>query len=204
MCAKIIKYAMQMRPQSELDKKMRLVYARPVLSGRAENKDIIKELSDSTTLTATDIEAVLTGLRERLVYHLRNGELVTLNGIGSFRVRIKSQQAADSDGHVKMEDLHVSGVQFKPSQEFLSKVQDVDFKLTAGTSINMPSDKEISLKLDEHFSRTSYITTSDIMRAFRLSRRRSLQIAAQLVERGILVRNGKGSTTHYVLAVNAS
>ena len=197
-----INYTLQLRPETGIDKKKRLVWARPVLTGTVDNSDIAQELSRSTTLTPTDVEAVLTGLGEKLMEHLRHGELVRLNGIGSFSVRIKSEQGADKKGHFRMEDLHVSGILFRPSKEFLSKVQDVDFNLTPGPSVEMPSDEEISLKLDEHFARIPTITSTDIMQMFGISRHRSLNIIAKLVERGTLVRNGRGSSTHYVKAAN--
>ena len=194
-----IDYTMQLRQQSAIDKKKRVVYARPVLRGKVGNEEITEELVRSTTLTASDIAAVLTGLGERLAEHLRQGELVTLKGIGSFSVRIKSEQGKKKNGRVKMTDLHVSGVLFRPATDFLETVQEVEFNLTAGPTVRMPSEEKISTALQKHFSKTGFITSSDIMEELHVSRRRSRQILTQLVDGGVLTRRGKGPMTHYVL-----
>jgi len=133
------------------------------------------------------------------VAHLRRGELVTLDGIGSFGVRLKSEQGKDAKGKLRMDDLHVSGVLFRPADEFLTKVQNVEFKLIGGARLDMPSDEEIELMLRERFAKTDYITCSQIARALQVSRRRSYQIVEQLVEQNVLARRGVGPTTHYVL-----
>lgn len=194
-----IDYALQLRQQTSLDKKKRIVYARPVLSGKSGDDEITEELVHSTTLTSSDIAAVLTGLGERLAEHLRRGELVTLKGIGSFSVRIKSEQGRKKNGRVSMTDLRVSGILFRPAPEFLRTVQDVDFSLTAGPVVKTPSEEKITAALDKHFAKTGFITSSDVMRELRVSRRRSRQILTQLVDDGVLTRRGTGPMTHYVL-----
>lgn len=193
-----INYAMQLRSLSGWEKKKRQVFARPVIKGKSGNADIAEALVRSTTLTRADIEAVLTGLGEQLVDCLRRGELVTLDGIGSFSVRIKSEQTTDSKGKVKLDDLHVSGVLFKPSRDFLNKVQEVSFKPTAGPVVTMPSDEEVALKMDAHFESSDYITSSDVIRMFRVSQRRCRMLLQRLVDEGRLLRRGHGPTTHYI------
>jgi len=199
-----IDYTLKLRPERASDKKQRRVYSSPVFREKVDSKDIASELVSSTTLTETDIIAVLTGLSERLASHLRSGELVTLEGIGSFGVRLKSEQGTDRKGRLTTKDTRVSGILFRPSEEFLTKVRDVHFRLTAGPRIKMPDDEEILQKLNEHFATKDFITCPVLADKLGVSKRRSHQIAARLVEQGILSRRGRGSTTHYVLGEKGS
>ena len=193
-----IKYSYKLRPQSALDKKSRKVYAYPIAAGRTTGSDIAENLTASTTLTRTDVDAVLAGLREQLIDGLRRGEIIVIEGIGSFQVRLKSEQGADTGGKFRLDNLHVGGVCFRPAAAFLAAVQDVGFQLTAAPLPYSPTDEKISLMLDELFEHNNSITTTDVMRYMNISRRRSLCLLARLTDEGRLVRLGHGTNTLYV------
>ena len=69
-------------------------YATAKSSGEVTFKDISKEISQgSTTVSDTDVMAVLNDLTKLLARHLSAGEIVRFGDFGSFQVSVKSEGA---------------------------------------------------------------------------------------------------------------
>lgn len=68
-------------------------YGRAVSMGRITMKNLAEEISHSTTVTKADIMAVLAELSHVMKAHLQDSKVVVLDGIGSFKVGIRSTPA---------------------------------------------------------------------------------------------------------------
>ena len=87
---------------------------------------ISAELSKSTTLTATDIKAVIEGLIEFTMLHVASGWRVRLGNLGTFYPTLKNKPAA------KFKDWspsRISGLlaRFNPSTQFLPLLSEATF-----------------------------------------------------------------------------
>ena len=70
-------------------------------------EDLLKEIPKGCSLKKSDLLAVLTELSEFLLRHLRQGEVVDLDGIGRFKLEVKGQGViSPADFH---EQTDVSG-----------------------------------------------------------------------------------------------
>ena len=54
-------------------------------------KDLLKEIPRNCSLKRSDLLAALTELSEFLLRHLRQGEIVDIDGIGRFKLEVKGQ-----------------------------------------------------------------------------------------------------------------
>ena len=54
-------------------------------------EDLLKEIPKGCSLKKSDLLAALTELSEFLLHHLRQGEVVDLDGIGRFKLEVKGQ-----------------------------------------------------------------------------------------------------------------
>ena len=54
-------------------------------------EDLLKEIPRSCSLKKSDLLAALTELSEFLLHHLRQGEVVDMDGIGRFKLEVKGQ-----------------------------------------------------------------------------------------------------------------
>ena len=68
-------------------------YGRAVSMGRVKTADLAEEISHSTTVTRADIMAVLIELTQVMKKHLQNSMTVELDGLGDFRVGLKTKVA---------------------------------------------------------------------------------------------------------------
>lgn len=72
-------------------------YGKAVVLGKVSTKDLSEEISHATTVTRADVLAVLTELSDALKRHLLNSQKVSLDGLGSFRVGIKSSMTDEKE-----------------------------------------------------------------------------------------------------------
>lgn len=68
----------------------RLFYPRVVLTGNVTTDQIAKEIAEYCSLTPGDAKNTIDNLVKVLTTHLQASESVTLNGLGTFRLSMKS------------------------------------------------------------------------------------------------------------------
>lgn len=68
-------------------------YGRAVVMNNISTENLASEISHSTTVTYADILAVLAELTVAMQRHLANSERVVLDGIGSFKIGLRSSPA---------------------------------------------------------------------------------------------------------------
>lgn len=84
------------------------------------------EISNMSTLTTTDVFAVLESFLDRLHVHLEEGRIVQLGDLGSFSPNLGSI-GEDIPGDVSIRTIKNLRVNFRPSKE-LKKRLSVDFE----------------------------------------------------------------------------
>lgn len=94
-------------------------YGRTVVINHISTKDLAHEVAAATTVTVTDVVAVLTGITETIGKHLRNSESVTLEGLGSFRVGFKTKPADDVDAF-NAKNIYGYRINYRPVQHFIA------------------------------------------------------------------------------------
>ena len=72
-------------------------YAIAKADGEVNFKTISKEIAEISTVSDTDVLAVLNDLTKILVKHLSDGKIVRLGDFGSFRITISSNSAEKLD-----------------------------------------------------------------------------------------------------------
>ena len=68
-----------------------LWYPKAVHTRTMKTKKLLKDIPRQCTLKRGDILAVMTELSEYLIYHLQQGEIVELDGIGRFKLEVKGR-----------------------------------------------------------------------------------------------------------------
>ncbi|MDD2601979.1 MAG: HU family DNA-binding protein [Prevotella sp.] len=92
-------------------------YGRAIIMDEVSTKQLAEEISHSTTVTYTDVLAVLSEISASIKSHLQNSEKVVLDGLGSFRVGISTKPAATS---AEFDSSKISGfhIIYAPERKF--------------------------------------------------------------------------------------
>lgn len=84
-------------------------YASPRLTGKRDLKDLSKDLSEVSSLSAGDVQNVIVNLIEQLPKWLMEGNSVKLDGFGIFRLSFSSTGEAVKDevSAASIKDIHI-------------------------------------------------------------------------------------------------
>lgn len=95
-------------------------YGKAVIVGNISTKELAREIASATTVTYTDVIAVLSATAEVLGNHLCNSQSVTLGDIGTFKVGPSTTPAADVDS---FGGNNISGyrINYQPEKHFVPR-----------------------------------------------------------------------------------
>lgn len=118
-------------------------YPYPVYEKTIGTGDFVKEISHATSLTPTDVRAVVSELTEVFQRYLARGHKVKLDGIGTFKVSFKG------DGEPAAEELTASNIDRSTIR--VSFVADNALKqdLRSGISFSKLAEKSVEAKADK-------------------------------------------------------
>ena len=102
-------------------------FARARKTGKIGMNEIAEEIQLNCSATCSDVTLVLTELMDVIRDHLLNGEEVTIDGLGSFRVGVTSDSVANPAAFNKS---NIRSVNLKFRQE--AKRDAMTWKLTHG------------------------------------------------------------------------
>ena len=73
----------------------KLFYPRVVLTGNVDTEQVAKEIAELSSLSTGDSKNVIDNLVTVMTRHLQSSESVTLDGLGTFRLTMKSKRNLD-------------------------------------------------------------------------------------------------------------
>ena len=77
-------------------------------------EDLLKEIPKNCSLKRSDLLAALNELSEFLLHHLRQGEIVDIDGIGRFKLEVKGQGVFSPDDFDERTDISGYVCHFTP------------------------------------------------------------------------------------------
>ena len=109
-----------MNPNSKTHKKW---YGKFVGLGVVTTKMLAQEIAHSTTVTYADVIAVLAEMSECMKRHLQNSQRVDLDGIGQFKVGLRTRPA---DTAAEFTAANISGyrINYQPEVHFVLSSSD--------------------------------------------------------------------------------
>ncbi|XWN38598.1 MAG: hypothetical protein ROO71_06540 [Balneola sp.] len=103
-----------------------VTYARTVSTRKATTEEIADNISSRCTLNPADVIAVLYALGYELKTRINNGEMVELEGIGSFRIQ-GGTGAVEEPEKVRSKDFDRRKVNFTPDASLKASLRTLSF-----------------------------------------------------------------------------
>ncbi len=110
-----------------------LYYAQPVWSSEISIRTISNQISKYSTLTPTDIMAVLESFIDMLPMWLKEGHTIRLGSFGILRLTFKSE-GKENEEDVSGNDINHVRVVLRGSSEFKNEFSDLSFEKVATTT----------------------------------------------------------------------
>jgi predicted histone-like DNA-binding protein len=86
-----------------------------VQTGTINLDDIAKQISNECTLSQVDVKMVLMALSEKLQFHLAEGKIVDIEGIGKFKIGFKSKSEDKKENLTPKRSILKYHLNFQPS-----------------------------------------------------------------------------------------
>ena len=176
-------------PQPNDETKVRY-HARSVVTGKMSTRDLIHDITRRSAFKEGVVTGVLIALEEALRDALAEGQSVQLDGVGAFRISVKSPSVRDLH-EIRAESIEFKGVVYKADKKLLRKLSGTKFLRTKYSQCSEDiSEIEIDGILMEHFKEHDYITTKELQVLCGLSNATALRRLKDRVKEGKLTHPG--------------
>ena len=147
-------------PNDQTDPKT--IHARITLNGKVGTDEIRHKIQARSSLTETDVSAVLDALSHIMGEELAEGRQVHLDGIGYFHPTLKCEEGITMETKRKNEKVKLKGIKFRADQVLKNEIGAIKAKpLGLNEHSQKLSDKEIDRRLTSYFSTHQFLTRSD-------------------------------------------
>ena len=137
------------------------IYSRPAIVNpqTIPTRDVMEKVSGECTLTPIDISAVIGSLARHLNQQLLQGNAVHLDGIGTFSLSLKFDDATKPKADLTARDVRVAGINFTPDHALLAEVQrEAKFERSSALRSSVVGEGDAILRLREYFQNHRNIT----------------------------------------------
>ena len=87
-------------------------------------RELGEDITQSSSLNNIDMAAAVEAIKTYLSAYLSTGQIVHIDGLGSFQLAIGLKENARPDAKVTARNVEVRGVTFRPSESFVRKLRD--------------------------------------------------------------------------------
>lgn len=105
-------------------------YAQAQASSEADFDTLTRAAADRCTVTASDAKAVLDSLMTTMIEKLKEGQIVRLNDLGSFRIAIGSS-GAEAEDKFNAAMITKARIVFTPCKALKDMLKTLSYKKTA-------------------------------------------------------------------------
>ena len=121
----------------------KLFYPRVVLTGNVDTEQVAKEIAELSSLSTGDSKNVIDNLVTVMTRHLQSSESVTLDGLGTFRLTMKSTMNGVEDPLKVSATQSTLRVRFLPTSKRNRAATTVARAVTTVTKVKIRWDKAI-------------------------------------------------------------
>ena len=187
--------------QGENDSPLGLQYYPRIRNSRkVTDEELFKIASNRSALSRGHFPAAIYKIAQAIAHELLNGNIVTLNDLGTFKLHIGTDKPVSKDNRKNLRDIAIKGVNFTPSPEFLEMLLNPDFEWKPEHVSTTPcTDEAILAQLHTWFTSHPFITRQEFCDLFQMSRTTATNRLNKLIEKGMIEKTGKNKDTRYVL-----
>lgn len=140
----------------------KILHPRIRLNGSTTTDELRRRIQERSSLTETDVSAVLDALSHVMGEDLAEGRQVHLDGIGYFYPVLTSTEPVTAATKRKTTKIKLKGIKFRADQVLKNEIGAIKAKpLGLNEHSQKLSDKEIDRRLTSYFSTHQFLTRSD-------------------------------------------
>ena len=154
-------------------------------------------INHASSITQSDVLAVLQALGQHLADALLDGNRVELDHVGTFGLTLTCGNKRKED-HITSKDISVSRISFTPCAELQHAMRSANIVSGGPTGTKKPTDAIIEKRLQEYFATNYSMSRSTFERICECSRHTALLKLKELVKAGKLIAIGPKNQRQYI------
>lgn len=192
-----ISFTIQRIPDLKKGKGHSLPVAHDNSCGTYNTDDLCTQACARSTLSPADVKAALDSFAWVVQRALSEGYHINLEGIGYFSPSLRTKRAKEGKHTVE-----IDGVNFRCDKVMLKKLRQVKMKhdYHREKELKMADGKDWTEDMLMLTKQYGYLTPNLYRRLTGCSWQRAAKTLAEYVEKGLLVKEGRGSNTLYHLS----
>lgn len=189
-----VKFDLHEKPRTNPDDPVSYI-PRLVSSGTVTLKQLCHEINAGNSITPSDVKAVLSALSAYMAQHLRDGQTIDIDDLGTFRLSLKSLKPIDYfDDNTAARQLALSRIIFTPKKEFFHRCIPLSYHRVDKPRRKSPvlTDDQILDRMAVYMSQVKepLFTTRDFMHATGIGHTTACKRLKSLVATGRIKRMG--------------
>lgn len=194
------KYTFYKNPPLKKGEEEETLYAKVVSQGRFGTEALAQEIADTCSFSTAVVKGMLDALSKRLEQHLKYGETVELEGIGTFSITLKCPKGITDPKQIRAESISFGNVVYRPSPKLKQNMRTITLnRATLPKRKEMPEEERLNRILVELTEKRRLLSSTDCMLLNSCSRYRALKDLKKLFDEDKLTRLGRGKQNYYVL-----
>lgn len=199
MCAKYTFYKNPPNPETgESDS----LYAKIVSEGRIGSDQLAEEIGQTCSFSPGVVKGIVQALSDRLLFHLRKGETVDLEGIGSFSVTLKTPRGITDPAQIRAESIRFNKVTYRCAPKLKQALKVLPLVRATLPPRKTRTEEERLANILAKLEKAHLVSSTDCMALNQCSRYQALKDLKKLYEAGQLTLLGRGKQQYYVLREN--
>lgn len=106
----------------------RIYYLQPCYRSRITTEELTEQIEQMTSLSEGDVYNVLITLTSLIARAIRNGDIVELDHLGTFKADFRSRGTSDPT-ELTTSDIELEGVSFLPKPEMKRLLQGITYSI---------------------------------------------------------------------------
>ena len=169
-----------------------------VVSSRVvTTKEMADDINHASSLTQSDVAAVLQAVGQRIAEALLDGNRIEIDHVGTFSLTLTCGNKRKED-YITSKDIRVSRSSFSPCAELWNQMRHATIVSGGPTGNKKLSDDVIDKRLDEYFTTNDSLSRSTFERICECSRHTALTKLKELVKAGKLIAIGPKNQRQYI------
>lgn len=198
-----IRYSWYKNPQLKAGEEREGLHPRPLFNGMADTDSLAKEIENATSLTESDVKAVLMALSRAVGNSLAQGEQVHLDGLGYFMPTLTAEGKVTEEMPLRERSRKVrfKGISFRADSELQSRMGPISFNCVSSHPLSgQPSDEVVDTKLTEFFATHAYLSRRQLEGLCGIRTTTAVRLLRRLIDEGRLVNDGTRNQPIYLPA----
>lgn len=156
-------------------------------------------INHASSITQSDVVAVLQAVGQHLADALLDGNRVELDHLGTFNLTLTCGNKRKED-HITSKDISVSRISFTPCAKLQHAMRGANIVSGGPTGTKKLTDATIEKRLQEYFATNHSLSRSTFERICECSRHTALLKLKELTEKGFLLAIGPKNQRQYILS----